>query len=159
MITRKICSTAYKGIFKIHKNTGRFILKKYQSLLSITVGILKSSNPRNRNSTSVINSKILSFSSMNTLLAILKVTDVRRDVIPAGRRTEPPISLETPCPPVPDLIKMEMVNYVAVTPFTARFSPGIFYVGVLRFQVFPSAFPSLRGVLFRRIYMKECLIR
>ena len=79
---------------------------------------------------------------MNTLLAILKVTDVRR-AIPAGRRTEPPISLETPCPPVPDLIKIEMMNYVAVTPFTARFSPGIFYVGVLRFQVFPSAFPSL----------------
>ena len=49
------------------------------------------------------------------------------------------------------LIKKEMMNYVAVTPFTARFSPRIFYVGVLHFQIFSSAFPSLRGVLFRGI--------
>ena len=35
----------------------------------------------NRNSISVIKSKFLSFSSMNTLLAVLKVTEARRDVI------------------------------------------------------------------------------
>ena len=45
---------------------------------------LKSLNPRNRNSISVIKSKFLSVSSMNTLLAILKVIDARRDVIMAG---------------------------------------------------------------------------
>ena len=51
----------------------------------MTIGTLKSANPRNRNSISVIKSKFLSVSSMNTLLAILKVTDARRDVILAGR--------------------------------------------------------------------------
>ena len=50
----------------------------------MTRGTLKSPNPRNRNSISVINSKFLSVSSMNTLLAILKVTDARRDVILTG---------------------------------------------------------------------------
>ena len=53
-------------------------------LFSVTIGILKSPNPRNRNSISVIKSKFLSVSSMNTLLAILKVTDARRDVILVG---------------------------------------------------------------------------
>ena len=50
----------------------------------MTIGTLKSANPRNRNSISVIKSKFLSVSSMNTLLTILKVTDARRDVILAG---------------------------------------------------------------------------
>ena len=50
----------------------------------MTIETLKSPNPRNRNSISVIKSKILSFYSMNTLLAILKVTDARREVILAG---------------------------------------------------------------------------
>ena len=50
----------------------------------MTIETLKSPNPRNRNSISVIKSKFLSVSSMNTLLAILKVTDARRDVILAG---------------------------------------------------------------------------
>ena len=50
----------------------------------MTIGTLKSPNPRNRISISVIKSKFLSVSSMNTLLAILKVTDARRDVILAG---------------------------------------------------------------------------
>ena len=44
----------------------------------------KSPNPRNWNSISVIKSKLLSVSSMNTLLAILKVTVARRDIILAG---------------------------------------------------------------------------
>ena len=44
----------------------------------------KLSNPRNRNSISVIKSKFLSVSSMNTLLAILTVTDARHDVILGG---------------------------------------------------------------------------
>ena len=50
----------------------------------MTIETLKSLNPRNRNGISVIKSKLLSVSSMNTLLAILKVTDERRDVILAG---------------------------------------------------------------------------
>ena len=50
----------------------------------MTIETLKSPNPRNRNSISVIKSKFLSVSSMNTLLAILKVPDTRRDVILAG---------------------------------------------------------------------------
>ena len=66
----------------------------------MTRGTLKSPNPRNRNSISVINSKFLSASSMNTLLAIFKFTDARRRRH-TGRRTEPPISLETPSAPAP----------------------------------------------------------
>ena len=50
----------------------------------MTIETLKSPNPRNRNSISVINSRFLSVSSMNTLLVILKVTDARHDVILAG---------------------------------------------------------------------------
>ena len=50
----------------------------------MTIETLKSPNPGNRNGISVIKSKFLSVSSMNTLLAILKVTDARRDVILAG---------------------------------------------------------------------------
>ena len=49
-----------------------------------TMETLKSPNPRNRNSISLIKSKFLSVSSMTTLLAILKVTNARRDVILAG---------------------------------------------------------------------------
>ena len=62
----------------------------------MTIETLKSPNPRNRNSISVIKSKFLSVSSMNTLLAIWKVIDARRDVILAGG---PQITLETPPPP------------------------------------------------------------
>ena len=58
--------------------------KSTKDWFSMTTGILKSLNPRNRNSISVISSKFLFVSSMNTLLAILKVTDARRDVILAG---------------------------------------------------------------------------
>ena len=50
----------------------------------MTRGNLKSPNPRNQSGISLVNSKFLSVSSMNTLLAILKVTDERRDVILAG---------------------------------------------------------------------------
>ena len=50
----------------------------------MTIETLKSPNPRNQNSISLIKSKFLSVSSMNTLLAILKVTHARRDVILAG---------------------------------------------------------------------------
>ena len=68
----------------------------------MTIETLKSPNPRNLNSISVMKSQFLSVSSMNTLLAILKVTDTRRDVIPAGglyhefpSRHLPPWSLYT----------------------------------------------------------------
>ena len=47
----------------------------------MTIETSKSPNPRNRKGISVIKLKFLSVSSMNTLLAILKVTDARRDVI------------------------------------------------------------------------------
>ena len=47
----------------------------------MTIGTLKSPNPRNPISISVIKSKFLSISSMNTLLAILKVIDARREVV------------------------------------------------------------------------------
>ena len=47
----------------------------------MTIKTLKSPNPRNRNSISMIKSKFLSVSWMNTLLAILKVTEARRQVI------------------------------------------------------------------------------
>ena len=50
----------------------------------MTIETLKSPNPRNRSGISVIKSKFLSLSSMNTLLAILKVTDASHDVILAG---------------------------------------------------------------------------
>ena len=50
----------------------------------MTIETFKSPNPRNRNGISVIKSKFLSVSSMDTLLAILKLTDARRDVILAG---------------------------------------------------------------------------
>ena len=49
----------------------------------MTIETLKSSNQGNRNSISVIKSKFLAHSSINTLLA-MKVTDARRDVILAG---------------------------------------------------------------------------
>ena len=49
----------------------------------MTIGTLKSPNPRYWTSISLMKSKFLSV-SMNTLLAILKVTDARRDVILAG---------------------------------------------------------------------------
>ena len=75
----------------------------------MTIETLKSLNPRNRNGISVIKSKLLSVSSMNTLLAILKVTDERRDVILAGglyhrfpwRHLSPP-------PPLPPLYRTKM---------------------------------------------------
>ena len=50
----------------------------------MTRGNLKSPNPRNQSGISLVNSKFLSVSSVNTLLAILNVTDARRDVILAG---------------------------------------------------------------------------
>ena len=50
----------------------------------MTIETLKSPNPRDRNGISLIKSKLLSVPSMNTLLAILKVTDARRNVILAA---------------------------------------------------------------------------
>ena len=73
----------------------------------MTIGILKSPDPRNRNSIVVINSKFLSVSSMNTLFGILKVTNARRDVILAGElnhrfpwRHHPPSFPLLPPPPL-----------------------------------------------------------
>ena len=50
----------------------------------MTIETLKFPNSRNRNSISAIKSKVLSVSSMNTLLASLKVADARRYAILAG---------------------------------------------------------------------------
>ena len=86
----------------------------------MTIGILTSPDPRNRNSIVVINSKFLSVSSMNTSFDILKVSDARRDVILAGElnhrfpwRHHPPSFPLLPPPPliydefhVPDVLIM-----------------------------------------------------
>ena len=84
-IARKICSTIER-IFKIRYTTGHFIPKKYLSLVFYDNRNLKISKklPRNRNSISVTKSKFLSVFSMNTLLAILKVTDTILHVTLAG---------------------------------------------------------------------------
>ena len=68
----------------------------------MTIETLKSPNPRNRNGISVIKSKFLSVSSMDTLLAILKVTEARRDVILACRLYHrfPCRHLPPPSPPL-----------------------------------------------------------
>ena len=50
----------------------------------MTRGNLKSPNPKNQSGISLVNSKFVSVSSMNTLLTILKVTDAGCDVILAG---------------------------------------------------------------------------
>ena len=60
---------------------------------------------------------------MNTLLAILKVTDARRDT---ARRTEPLISLETPPPPTPPppsriQSQKKVFNVIEVPPFRPAF--------------------------------------
>ena len=64
----------------------------------MTIETLKSPTPRNRNGISVIKSKFLSVSSMNSLFAILKITDARRDVILAGGLYHR-FPLEKPPPP------------------------------------------------------------
>ena len=69
----------------------------------MTIETLKSPNPRNRNSISVIKSKILSVSSMNTLPAILKVTAARRAVILAGGPYH-----KNPPPPPPPVARCEL---------------------------------------------------
>ena len=60
------------------------ISKTYLSLVFYDNRNLKIYKSKKSEQYSVIKSNFLSDSSMNTLLAILKVTDVRRDVILAG---------------------------------------------------------------------------
>ena len=63
------------------------IYRLFDRMFSMTIETmetLKSPNPRNRTSISLMKSKFLSVSSMTTLLTILKVTDARRDIILAG---------------------------------------------------------------------------
>ena len=87
----------------------------------MTIGILKSPNPRNRNSISVVKSKFLSVSPMNTsqskpkipfhgLFLLRNQTETlarhfeshwRETWRHTGRRTVPQISLETPSPTTP----------------------------------------------------------
>ena len=66
-----------KEVLKTHYPLDVSSQKSTKVCFSMTIGILKFPDPRNRDSISVINSK-------DTLLAILKVTDARRDVILAG---------------------------------------------------------------------------
>ena len=87
MIARKNCSTIENRVEtnllnSLHHWT--FHSKSTKVWFSMRKWILKSPRPWNRNSISVVNSKFLSIPSTNTLLAILKVTDVRRDVILTG---------------------------------------------------------------------------
>ena len=79
-----------------HYTTGHFIPNKYLSQVFYENRDLKIS--KSKKSEQYFPDKIdffLSVSSMNTLLAILKGTDARRDVILAGG-LYPQISLETP---------------------------------------------------------------
>ena len=79
---------------------------------------LKYPIPRNRNSISVIKSKFLSVSSMNTLLAILKITDARRDVIlPGGLYHRFPWRHHPPPPPPHHL-------FFTIGTFSIRFFMG-----------------------------------
>ena len=50
----------------------------------MTKGIVISPNPSNRNSIPLINSRFLTISSMNPVLATSKLNDARHDVILAG---------------------------------------------------------------------------
>ena len=76
----------------------------------MTIETLKSPNPRNRKSISLIKSKFSSVSFMNTLLAILKVTDARRDIILAGGLYHrfPWRHLDTPPPPPGLQVKIKL---------------------------------------------------
>ena len=113
----------------------------------MTIETLKSLNPRNQNSISVIKSKFLSLSLMNTLLTILKVTDARRDVILAGglylrfpRRHLPP-------PPTPLAGPIFSVFFLTITDREralvyrgSLYPPGMLVYFTLGFTL--SAFPS-----------------
>ena len=89
----------------------------------MTRGTLKSPNPRNQSGISLVNSKFLSVSSMNTLLAILKVTDARRDVILAGGlKTDffgPPLNCST-C--FSGIVLNNLVNGISGQFYTSAFS-------------------------------------
>ena len=90
----------------------------------MTRGNLKSPNPRNQSGISLVNSKFLSVSSMNTLLAILKVTDARRDVILAGGLNDrflwtPPLNCST-C--FSGIVLNNLVNGISGQFYTSAFS-------------------------------------
>ena len=115
----------------------------------MAIETLKSLNPRNQNSISVIKSRFLSLSSMNTLLTILKVTDARRDIILAGglyhrfpRRHLPP-----PPPPNPLAGPIFSVFFLTITDGEralvyrgSLYPPGMLVYFTLGFTL--SAFPS-----------------
>ena len=69
----------------------------------MTIGILKFPDPRNRDSISVIN-------SMDTLLAILKVTDARREVILAGGLNHRFPKRHLPSPRPPDVFFLYLIS-------------------------------------------------
>ena len=93
----------------------------------MTRGNVKSPNPRNQSGISLVNSKFLSVSSMNTLLAILKVTDARREVILAGGLNDR--FLWTPSPPplncstcFSGIVLNNLVNGISGQFYTSAFS-------------------------------------
>ena len=98
MTARKICSTIERNLLNALHHWTFHSKKGPKQWFSMTIGILASSNLRNRKSISVRNSKFSSVSSKKTLrvLAILKVTDAMwRHTV---SRTESLIPLETPPP-------------------------------------------------------------
>ena len=85
---------------------------------SLTTVILTSPNPRNRNSISMTMSKLLSVASMNTLFAIVKVTDARHDVILVrGLNHRFPRRHLPPSPGTKTLPLFTIIYYSSVTPF------------------------------------------
>ena len=84
----------------------------------MTIGTLKSPNPRNRISISVIKSKFLSVSSMK--FARHFESHWRETWRHTGRRTVPQISLETPSPAGADRLTFEGVWVILETKISCR---------------------------------------
>ena len=99
----------------------------------MTTGTLICPNPRNRNSISMIKSKFLSVSSMNTLLAISKVNDARRDIILAGGLNHRFPWRHLP-PPRPLLMQFNWL------PIEKRIN---FYLSAFRFKSFKYQAPNI----------------
>ena len=103
----------WEGTFKIHYTSQDVSFQKSPKVwFSMTTGILKSLNPRNRNSISVISTKFLFVSSMNTLLE----SHWRETWRHIDRRTEPTISLETlpPSRVIYNLVQREAWNQISI---------------------------------------------
>ena len=105
----------------------------------MTIETLKSPNPRNRNSISVIKSKFLSVFSMNTLLAILKVTDAKRDVILAGG-----LYHRFPLPPPPPPSPLGWVNFLKFLMLCLENLPKNSFCSLMKIKLFYILFITLQ---------------